>query len=158
MPVQPTIPHMDHPHATFEEHDLWGKKIYRFFKDRIEVDWTECRREGRDVYSISGVSGEVGAQTTFAYDTGRTAAKFILFLAAGLGLHLVIPHPAVNLAAYVFYGLSFLCGLLLVLKIRKDHWIYFYRENGAPLFCIREAGLRGGTPGDFVEAMRRYGA
>ena len=147
---------MSNPRVTFEEHDLYGHKVFRFFDDRIELEWQECSNTGREVYHDLDLAEGLEEQTTFAYDARRTLVKFALFLVAGLTLHLGFSHPILHWVAFGLYALSLLAAILLLLKIRKDTWLYVYKADGSLLFCFREAGLRGINRSELISEIRQY--
>jgi hypothetical protein len=147
---------MSEPRVTFEEFSYNTRNTYRFYEDRIERDWKVIIRSGKEVYPTSRIASHLAEQTTFAYGLKSTLQSFGIYLIIGAILHLGFDHTVLNRIGFVLYGFAMLAGFLVLMKLKKDTWLYVKQVDGSTLFCVREKGLKGISRDAFIEAVRRY--
>jgi hypothetical protein len=147
---------MIEPRITFKEYSLnyWG--TFRFFDDRIELEWKSVFRSGRYSYPTSRLSEMIGEETTFAYGLGDTLKRFAIFLVTGLILHLGFDHPALHYVGFVLYGFAGMTSVLAIIQMKKDTWLYVKQHDGDVLFSVREKGLEGISREEFIREIKRY--
>ncbi len=147
---------MEQPRYTFEEAGSRGWNVYRFFDDRIEMEWREPFKKGMLELPSESVSGKTYEQTTFGFGARRHAISFAIYSLIGLVLLLGLGHPILQVVGWVSIASAVISLGFLISKLKSENWISVQRPDGSSLFGVRERGLKGTSRDELLSEIRKY--
>lgn len=147
---------MSTPHFSFEGRSMERQETYRFYDDRIEMDWIVAFRRGKEIYPVDGISGLISEQTTIAYGMGKVLRRAAVSLLVALILREGFSSLLLNRIGILFFAGAGLFAIGAVTKLKRETWMYVKKTNGGTLLTIRETGLKGVSRSDIFREIQRY--